>query len=135
MDHLGFQVDDAAELGLILCKHNSARSVLSEGMLNYWADMLGKHVRACSAGSAPSGRINPFALKALGSAGVDTSGLRFNPAVSAVMVAQGELPGAALLPWSLSLRARCREHGWPMPCSTRRSCRFPPRCAAGRDNG
>lgn len=61
---------------LILCTHNSARSVLSEGMLNYWAEMLGKNVRAYSAGSAPSGRINPFALEALANAGVDSAGFR-----------------------------------------------------------
>lgn len=61
---------------LILCTHNSARSVLSEGMLNYWAEMLGKNVRAYSAGSVPSGRINPFALEALTNAGVDTAGFR-----------------------------------------------------------
>jgi arsenate reductase len=61
---------------LILCTHNSARSVLGEGMLNHWAHKLGKDVRAFSAGSAPSGRINPFALEALGSAGIDTSGYR-----------------------------------------------------------
>jgi arsenate reductase len=61
---------------LILCTHNSARSVLSEGMLNHWARKLGKDVRAFSAGSAPSGRINPYALEALGHAGVDTAGVR-----------------------------------------------------------
>jgi arsenate reductase (thioredoxin) len=61
---------------LILCTHNSARSVLSEGMLNHWAKKLGKNVRAFSAGSAPSGRINPLALEALQNAGVDTSGYR-----------------------------------------------------------
>lgn len=61
---------------LILCTHNSARSVLGEGMLNHWARKLGKDVRAFSAGSAPSGRINPFAIEALQSAGVDTSGYR-----------------------------------------------------------
>jgi arsenate reductase len=61
---------------LILCTHNSARSVLSEGMLNHWAKKLGKEVRAYSAGSSPSGRINPFAIEALQSAGVDTSGYR-----------------------------------------------------------
>lgn len=61
---------------LILCTHNSARSVLGEGMLNHWARKLGKDVRAFSAGSAPSGRINPFALEALQRAGVDTSGCR-----------------------------------------------------------
>ncbi|GCB04772.1 arsenate reductase ArsC [Ralstonia sp. SET104] len=59
---------------LILCTHNSARSVLSEGMLNHWAQKLGKDVRAYSAGSAPSGRLNPFALEALTNAGIDTTG-------------------------------------------------------------
>jgi len=61
---------------LILCTHNSARSVLAEGMLNHLAARLGKDVRAHSAGSAPSGRINPFAIEALQAAGVDTSGHR-----------------------------------------------------------
>jgi arsenate reductase len=61
---------------LILCTHNSARSVLSEGMLNHWARKLGRDVQAHSAGSAPSGRINPFAQEALSHAGVDTAGYR-----------------------------------------------------------
>jgi arsenate reductase len=61
---------------LILCTHNSARSVLAEGMLNHWAKKLGRDVCAYSAGSAPSGRVNPLALDALKEAGVDTSGLR-----------------------------------------------------------
>jgi len=61
---------------LILCTHNSARSVLSEGMLNHWAKKLGKDVRAYSAGSAPSGRLNPFALEALTNAHIDVSGYR-----------------------------------------------------------
>ena len=61
---------------LILCTHNSARSVLSEGMLNHLAVKAGKDVRAYSAGSAPSGRLNPFALEALTQAGVDVSGYR-----------------------------------------------------------
>ena len=61
---------------LILCTHNSARSVLAEGMLNHWAQRLGRDVRAYSAGSAPSGRLNPFALEVLNRAGVDTTGYR-----------------------------------------------------------
>lgn len=61
---------------LILCTHNSARSVLSEGMLNHLAGKLGKDVRAFSAGSTPSGRINPHALEALANAGVSTEGYR-----------------------------------------------------------
>jgi arsenate reductase len=61
---------------LILCTHNSARSVLAECMLNHWAKRLGRDVQAHSAGSAPSGRINPFAIEALHGAGVDTTGCR-----------------------------------------------------------
>ncbi len=56
---------------LILCTHNSARSVLAEAMLGHWARKLGRDVQAHSAGSAPSGRINPFALEVLAAAGVD----------------------------------------------------------------
>lgn len=61
---------------LILCTHNSARSVLAEGMLNHLAKAAKCNVRAFSAGSAPSGRLNPFALEALRNAGIDTSGYR-----------------------------------------------------------
>jgi arsenate reductase len=61
---------------LILCTHNSARSVLSEAMLNHHAERLGVDVRAYSAGSAPSGRVNPLALAALADAGIPTAGVR-----------------------------------------------------------
>ena len=61
---------------LVLCTHNSARSVLAEGMLNHLARQSGKDVKAHSAGSAPKGQINPFALEALHQAGVDTTGYR-----------------------------------------------------------
>jgi arsenate reductase (thioredoxin) len=40
-------------------------------MLNHWARKLGRNVVAHSAGSAPSGRVNPFALEALMAAGVE----------------------------------------------------------------
>ena len=61
---------------LILCTHNSARSVLAEAMLNHLANLRGLDVKGFSAGSAPSGRINPFALEALHSAGIETTGVR-----------------------------------------------------------
>lgn len=61
---------------LVLCTHNSARSVLAEGMLNHWARRLGRDVVAHSAGSAPSGRVNPLALEVLQAAGIDTAGAR-----------------------------------------------------------
>ena len=61
---------------LILCTHNSARSILAEGMLNHLAMESGKDVRAYSAASAPSGRVNPLALETLANAGVDATGCR-----------------------------------------------------------
>ena len=61
---------------LILCTHNSARSVLGEGMFNHWAQTLGIDARAYSAGSTPSGRINPMAVEVLEHAGIDTSSYR-----------------------------------------------------------
>jgi len=45
-------------------------------MLNHWAAKFGRAVQAHSAGSAPSGRVNPYAIEALQAAGVDTSGYR-----------------------------------------------------------
>jgi arsenate reductase (thioredoxin) len=61
---------------LIVCTHNSGRSVLAEAMLNHLAARLAKDVRAHSAGSSPSGRVNPLAVEVLNNAGVDTRGLR-----------------------------------------------------------
>ena len=60
---------------LILCTHNSARSVV-RGMLNHWAKALDKDIQAHSAGSTPSGRVNPLALDVLRSAGIDIKGVR-----------------------------------------------------------
>ena len=63
---------------LILCTHNSARSVLAEAMFNHWARRLGRDVVAHSAGSAPKadGRVNPFALDVLAAAGIDAGSPR-----------------------------------------------------------
>ena len=58
---------------LFLCTANSARSVMSEGTLA----VLGKGRFNCfSAGSKPSGRVNPHAIALLDTIGYPTGGLR-----------------------------------------------------------
>lgn len=58
---------------LFLCTANSARSVMSEGVL---ATMGNGRFRCFSAGSKPSGRVNPHAIAMLDTIGYDTTQLR-----------------------------------------------------------
>ncbi len=66
MDHRPFRI-------LVLCTGNSARSVMAEALFN----VLGNgRFEAYSAGSKPSGRVQPMAADLAASIGYDTSRLR-----------------------------------------------------------
>ncbi len=58
---------------LFLCTGNSARSILAEAILNHRG---GSRFSAYSAGSHPSGKPRPEALRQLESVGISTAGLR-----------------------------------------------------------
>jgi arsenate reductase len=58
---------------LFICSHNSARSIMAEGILN---SLAGGRFVAYSAGSHPSGEVHPLALATLESMRMPTEGYR-----------------------------------------------------------
>jgi arsenate reductase len=58
---------------LFVCTHNSARSIIAEGLLN---SMGRGQFQAFSAGSQPAGAVHPLALKTLQELRVPTDGYR-----------------------------------------------------------
>jgi len=58
---------------LFVCTHNSAPSIMAEGLLN---SMGRGNFVAYSAGSEPGGQVSPFALKTLERLRIPTDGYR-----------------------------------------------------------
>ncbi|ROH88459.1 arsenate reductase ArsC [Pseudomethylobacillus aquaticus] len=58
---------------LFLCTGNSARSIMAEKLMQHWG--RGKFM-AYSAGSFPTGKVNPYAIETLQAHGLSTEGLR-----------------------------------------------------------
>ena len=58
---------------LVLCTGNSARSVLAECLIN---DLGGGRWKAYSAGSKPTGKVNPLSIEVLKEKGHSVEGLR-----------------------------------------------------------
>lgn len=58
---------------LFVCTENAGRSQMAEGFARHWASKQGLAVEAYSAGSRPSGKINPLAAEAMKEKEIDLS--------------------------------------------------------------
>ena len=61
---------------LFLCTGNSARSQMTEGLVNH---LLGNRWEAYSAGTAPTGCVHPLAMRAMAELGIDISAQHSKP--------------------------------------------------------
>jgi arsenate reductase len=59
---------------LVLCTGNSCRSIMAEALINKELSEFG--IKAYSSGVAPSGKVNPDAMRALQDINIDTSEFR-----------------------------------------------------------
>ncbi|QBY00290.1 arsenate reductase ArsC [Rhodophyticola sp. CCM32] len=114
---------------LVLCTGNSARSILLEHILTRHS---GGRIRACSAGSRPTGRVHPQSLILLDRLGYDRSGAHSKswdvfatpdaPKMDAVITVCGSAAGETcpIWPgsptrahWGVEDPARAAKPDWP----------------------
>ena len=91
---------------LVLCTGNSARSILGEALFNH----LGQgRIRAYSAGSRPSGRVNPVALETL-----EKHGLPLPAEVRSKSWDEFAAPGAPRLDYIFTVCASAADEACPV---------------------
>lgn len=113
---------------LFLCTHNSARSIIAEALFNHLAAARGVRARAESAGSAPSGRVQPLALAVLQAAGIPTDGLHsktWDPFLSQpdrhpeLLITVCDSAAAEACPVFLAAASPPEHRHWPLPDPSR----------------
>jgi len=98
-------MDDRIYEVLFVCTHNSARSIMAEGILN----ALGRgRFRAHSAGSHPAGAVHPMALRTLAQMHLPDSGYRSKD------WAEFAQPGAPVLDFVLTVCDKAAGEACPV---------------------
>ncbi|GIX32669.1 MAG: low molecular weight phosphatase [Lysobacterales bacterium] len=113
---------------LFLCTHNSARSIIAEALFNHLAAARGVSARAESAGSAPSGRVQPLAMAVLEEAGIAFEGLHsktWDPFLSQpekhpdLLITVCDSAAAEVCPVFLAAASPPEHRHWPLPDPSR----------------